>query len=330
MPRHFGLRLASCLSCCLILSLVSCAQETPEPTFVLTETPIATPTRASGETISSDTTTTPPAVTESALIHIRRFGQMRIGVLYNYPPFGVLAKDGQVTGYEVELMRQMAQRWEVEPVFVQVTRQTRLPMLLEGQVDVLAAAMPHRRDLEPYAEFSQTTFISGYTALVKSGSQIESVTGLGGIPMAVVGSDTKTAVDTYAASVGMSINAQVVGEISEAVGLLNAGTVQAIAARREELMLAATSIEESVVLADYFQAEPYAFAVQRGDMPLRDLIDLTLQVMASEAVLSDIFTTSFFGYPADPFLIVPGDPTYSFADFPTTVASVTSTIERLR
>jgi polar amino acid transport system substrate-binding protein len=328
MARHSGLRVASYLLCCFV-GLAGCSQATPEPTVISpTQTAIATPTRTGPEGVG--TTVTPPAVSVSAIERIRETGQIRIGVLYNYPPFGELANDGQVVGYEVEIMKRIAERWEVEPIFVQVTRQTRLPMMLEGQVDMLAAAMPHRRELEPMAEFSQTTFISGYTALVKSGSGLEFVNNLAGISIAAVGEDAMNAITAYGSRSGFAYNPQVVQSMDEAIELMNAGTVQAIAARRESLILAASLVPDSVIVGDYFESEPYAFAVPRGDTPLRDMLDLTLQVMASEGVLDQLFATYFVGQTADPFPVIPGDPTYTFTDFPTAIVPANSTIERLR
>jgi polar amino acid transport system substrate-binding protein len=312
-----------------VLVLTGCSSPDHETPNVSTQPPLATPTRGTEAHDPALTPTVAP-VSESALVDIREHGKLRVGILYNYPPFGYLASNGNVEGYEVELIRRIAERWEVEPEFVQVTRQTRLNMLLSGEIDILAAAMPHRRELEQYIEFSDTTFVSGYAVLVQSTSGIATLADIGNGPIVAVGHDAELALNEYATKMSTTITIQTVNEPADAVSLLTSGAVRAIAGRREQLILASSSVPDALILNELVVTEPYAFAVQRGDIPLRDILNLTLQEMASENVLGEVFSANFFGYPPDPAAVLPGDPAYNFESIPIVMPEHESTLDRCR
>jgi polar amino acid transport system substrate-binding protein len=296
----------------------------------VTSTVASTPTNPPAVRGNIHETPVPAPVSVSALVDIRQRREVRVGVLYNYPPFGVLADNGQVHGYEVELARRMAELWGVEATFIQVTRQTRLPLLYDGDIDLIAAAMPHRRELEQFVEFSDTTFLSGYGVLVLADSSISSVVDLGNSVVAAVGDEAQTALAERAAQLGISPVIQPFGTVDAAVAALTQQQVSAVVSRREDLMLPASSDGRLQILGELVSTEPYAFAVRRGDTPLRDLINLTLQQLATEGRLGEIFSSNLYGYPSDLFPTMPGESVYTFETFPTEIPSVPSIVERIR
>ncbi|HXQ67655.1 MAG TPA: transporter substrate-binding domain-containing protein, partial [Alphaproteobacteria bacterium] len=74
---------------------------------------------------------------------IKARGKLLAGVKYDTPPFGFVDQDGKVAGFDVDLMREIAAALGVEVEFVKVTSQTRIPMLVSGNVDLTAASMTH-------------------------------------------------------------------------------------------------------------------------------------------------------------------------------------------
>jgi ABC-type amino acid transport substrate-binding protein len=329
MSKYVKVLLRFAVTTVALCLLGACSTPQGETPAIATETPFVTATHST-EWVDPAVTPTAASVTESALVQIRQQGKVRVGVLYNYAPFGYLARDGQVKGYEVELMRQISERWSVEPEFIQVTRQTRLPMLMSGEVDIIAAAMPHRRDLEQYVEFTDTTFLSGYAVLVQSTSAISTLADIGIGPVVVVGREAEAVLNEYMFRTGMTLTTQVVNEVDEASALLTSSTVRAVIGRREQLILATSTVPDSLVLDELVLTEPYAFAVRRGDIPLRDVINLTLQDMASENVLGAVFSTNFFGYAPDPVPVLSGDAAYDFQSFPVSLPDHVSVIERFQ
>ncbi|MBN1309885.1 MAG: transporter substrate-binding domain-containing protein [Anaerolineae bacterium] len=327
------LRRTSLISCMVVTILaglqVACTREpqgTPTPTIVPTRSVTSVPVVHG----NPDETPLPQPVAASALEDIRQAGELRVGILYNYSPFCFLADNGEVHGYEVALVRRIAEEWGVEVTFVQVTRQTRLPMLYSGEVDMLAAAMPHRWELEQFVEFSNTIFRSGYVVLISAGSDIESIAGIGGGAVAAVGPEAQSVLMDYAAQIGIVPSVRISDTVNDAVSAFKNGEVSAITGRREDLMLAATSLSNVEILDEFVVVEPYAFAVRRGDTPLRDLINLTLLAIAGGGDIGTIFSSSFYGYSADLFPVYPGEPAYTFETFPTDLPATESVVERIR
>ncbi len=271
----------------------------------------------------------PVPVTKSAIEDIRQRGEVRIGVLYNYPPFSYRADNGDIHGYEIDLAGKIAEKWGVKATFIQVTRQTRIPFLNEGMVDMLAGAMPHRRELEQFVEFSDTTFVSGYVPLVSNDSGIDSAAAIGTNAVGAIGNDSQAALAQYASTVGISPAIQVYPTLDDARSAFSSGTIRVLVGRREDMMRASNVLQNVKVLTDFVSVEPYAFAVRRGDTPLRDLIDLTLQDLAKAGTLSQLFGANLYGY-TDSFSIIHGDVALDFAAFPANIATGESVVARLR
>ncbi len=287
------------------------------------------PTSAVAVTLGPQQTVVPSPAEHSALSAIRARGELRAGILYNYPPLAFLADNGQVQGYEAALLQHIAESWGVQMTFVQVTRQTRFSMLDYEEVDLLAGAVPHRREREPFAEFTQTVFRSGYLALVTEDSGIERFSDLSTV--VVLNQDAANVVEARAAQAGTSPSVTVMNSMDAALlALTETRSVQAIVARREALMLVSQSAPGTRILNEFVQLEPYTFAVRRGDTPLRDLLNITLQGMADSGEMGELFSSNLYGYPADFFTIWKGTPSYGFADIPVTLNNPESIIERIR
>lgn len=329
MRSHFFASLGFMLGVIAASAMAGC---TPAGTLTPTSAPtaIATATRPPVLGTNEAVTPMPEAAAQSALIGMRDRGAVRVGILYNYPPFGVLTDDGQVEGYEAELVRQIAERWGVEVEFVQVTRQTRLPLLTEGDVDLIAGAMPHRRELEAIAEFSDTTFRSGYVILTQASSGIQTSADIGAGPVGLLGSDAQDFFASYAAQQGITPTIQPYETADEAASALSEGAVRAIVGRREQVMLASLAVPDAVILNEFLYMEPYAFAVRRGDTPLRELINLTLQDIAAEGAFGELFTANFFGYAADQLRTIAGESTFTLQSFPVDLATTASIVERIK
>jgi len=268
---------------------------------------------------------------QSALVGIRERGEVRVGVLYNYPPLGFLSDNGLVSGYEINLMRKIAEYWGVEVVPVQVTRQTRLAMLDSDQVDVLAAAMPHRREYGQYVLFTDTTFASGFKVLVRADGPTEVPTALAAGRVAAISPEAAEVVRQQAAGAGLSPEIVVYDTPDAAIdALLNDPEIGAVVGRRERLMLPDQTNDAVRLIDDYLLYEPYAFAVKRGDIPLRDLLNATFRKIISAGEIGTIFSSNFFGIASDVFPERQGDTAVDLEAFPADLPSGESVIDRIK
>lgn len=223
--------------------------------------------------------------TQSTLARIQETGTLRVGILYNEPPFARYTLRGEVDGYEASIARTLAETWDVEVEFVQVTRQNRLAMLLSGEVDVLMATVVQSRSLDERFEFSHIIHMTSQAVLTRAADELNSTAGLVGQPVGyVVGTDADIAFNQWLTDTGIPITPTPFLTLDNAYRALFGGQINAIVGRATHLRrVSAPNSEAVTILDEVIQPEPVAIVMLRGDAPLRNLINRTLQYLASDA-----------------------------------------------
>ena len=85
--------------------------------------------------------TTPPLAAGGVLDRIIKEKKIRITAEVTSPPFGILDRNNQPDGSEIETSRQLAKDLGVELELVQVTSPQRIPALLAGRADVAISSL---------------------------------------------------------------------------------------------------------------------------------------------------------------------------------------------
>ena len=81
-----------------------------------------------------------PALTQAGLLEdIQKRGEINIGVDLEYPPVQFRDKDGNPTGFDVEVVTILAKDLKVKPVFHDMKWDALIPALLSKKVDILWA-----------------------------------------------------------------------------------------------------------------------------------------------------------------------------------------------
>jgi len=127
-----------------------------------------------------------PAAAESTLDVVKKRGELIAGVRYDMPPYGYVGEGGNVSGMDIDIMNAVAKKLGVKLQFKQITAQSRIPMLQNGTVDVLAAGLAHTLEREQAIDFTITYFQSGTQFLVKSDSKVNSYRDLANKTVAVL------------------------------------------------------------------------------------------------------------------------------------------------
>ncbi|MDZ4766868.1 MAG: transporter substrate-binding domain-containing protein [Chloroflexota bacterium] len=247
-------------------------------------------------------------LSESTIARILRDGKVRVGILYNESPFGELNPRGEVFGFDADLARSMATTWGLGDTgveFVQVTRQTAIDMLTSGAVDMLAAALVHRRELDARIEFSQTYYPSYQAILVRNGDGATELAHMADRKIgAVMGSSGEAAVTDWAARVGYSFTISRYPLLDTAIAALNASEIDGVVENRARLERAIADAPENYrIVDDPVAPEPFAIGVRRQDINFRNLIDRTLQYLFQTGRLDEIHGDHFNGadYPSATF-----------------------------
>ncbi|MEA3406572.1 MAG: ABC transporter substrate-binding protein [Chloroflexota bacterium] len=106
---------------------------------------------------------------DGAWQRIQEEGVLRVGMDASYPPFEWIDERGEFVGYDVDLARELARRWGVEPQFVNVHFDGLYDALEAEKVDLLISALPHDRAMTQDVVYSEPYFNAGQVLVVARG-----------------------------------------------------------------------------------------------------------------------------------------------------------------
>src|SRR5262245_23995536 len=109
---------------------------------------------------------------ETTVAKIKARGKLLAGVKFDTPPFGFLDEKNEPAGFDIDLVRKIAEHLGVPVELVKVTSPTRVPMLVSGNVDLVAASMTHTRERDKTIDFSITYYTGGQSLLVPKASTV--------------------------------------------------------------------------------------------------------------------------------------------------------------
>lgn len=239
----------------------------------------------------------------SAVADIVASGSFRVGVLYNDPPYSALNQQGALQGLDIELLRLIAEVWDVELVLTQVTRQNALDRLNSRSVDAVASAFVRYRALDALVEFSQTYLTGRQALMVRADSDYTTIQSLLGSRMGyVIGTRAEAALRIWEERLGFSLNSQFYLTLDQAFGALSSGEIEAVLGEAQALQRVTRPYPGAVrILEEAVLVEPHAIALRRQDADMRNLLNRTLQYLAEDGQLEILYGEYFPGqeYPPD-------------------------------
>jgi putative glutamine transport system substrate-binding protein len=114
---------------------------------------------------------------------VKARGKLLAGIKYDSQPFGYLTTQGELQGYDIELLREIAKRLLGDPqaiTFQQVFSSTRLVALNSGSLDVVAATMTITPERAKLVDFSRPYFVAHQAVMVPVGSAVHKLDDLQG------------------------------------------------------------------------------------------------------------------------------------------------------
>ncbi|NYT63839.1 transporter substrate-binding domain-containing protein [Alcaligenaceae bacterium] len=85
---------------------------------------------------------------------IKAKGELTIGMLVDFPPYGILNTDNKPDGYDADVAKQMAKDLGVKVNIIAVTGPNRIPYLLTNKVDMLVASLAITPERAKQVQFS--------------------------------------------------------------------------------------------------------------------------------------------------------------------------------
>jgi polar amino acid transport system substrate-binding protein len=86
---------------------------------------------------------------------IKSAGTVKIGMLVDFPPFGIMNESNQPDGYDADVAKLLAKEWGVKAQIVPVTGPNRIPYLQSNQVDLLVASLGITEERAKSVDFSE-------------------------------------------------------------------------------------------------------------------------------------------------------------------------------
>ncbi|MCY4017826.1 MAG: transporter substrate-binding domain-containing protein [Chloroflexi bacterium] len=236
-------------------------------------------------------------LSSSSVAEIAEQGELRAGVLFNDPPYSELSLQGEVRGFDVEVLRLMAETWEVDLKLVQVTRQNAIEQLEAGDVHVVASALVHYRELGEEVEFTQTYLTGRQGLMVRADSAYASPSSLIIRKIGfVLGTRAETALGHWEARREVALDKAHYLTLDKAMAALSRGEVEAVIGEEQDLLQVSQAYADAFrILEEPVLVEAHALAVRRQDASLRNLLNRSIQYLIDGGQLEVLFREYFPG-----------------------------------
>ncbi len=202
---------------------------------------------------------------QSTLDAAKAKGVVVAGVKNDFPPFGYLDQQNNWVGIDVEMARYVAKKLGVELKLEAITSRTRIPLLVNGNVDFIVQINPTRERAQT-VDFTIPYYEGGQTLLVYKDSGIKGVADLAGRKVGTVqGSADGPSLLAFQPKAELVFFQE------------QAQAYQALKQRRIDAMSTSNILLEQmskgetgmVVLDKPFKPDPLAFAVRHNDLKWR-------------------------------------------------------------
>lgn len=208
---------------------------------------------------------------DTTMGEIQEAGEINLGVKFDVPPFGFNnPQSGEVEGFDVDLGKYIAARLGVEPVFREANSDNRIPLLVDGTIDLILSTMTitEERDLE--IDFSEPYYVANGDVLVPTDSDIASLDDLAGNTVCTaIGSTYQTTIKDQVPDAELRL----VDGYSECLELIQTDAVDAVST--DNVILTGMIIQDDTLqLLDLdYTEEPYGVGIPDGDAEMKEFVD---------------------------------------------------------
>lgn len=233
---------------------------------------------------------------------IKERGKLLAGVKLDTPPFGFLDDKNEPAGFDIDIVRKIAARIGVPVELVKVTSATRIPLLVSGNVDLVAASMTHTRERDRTIDFSITYYTGGQSLMVPKASTVSGVKDLDGKQVAV---QQGTTLEKNIAAVAPKAKVIAFRDYNAAWLALAQGRADAFTGSLNILQGFLKDNPNFKIVGELFSVEPFGIGVRQGDSDLRDEINFALQDLWTSGEYAALYRKWFNAEPTTPVEVWP-------------------------
>jgi glutamate transport system substrate-binding protein len=208
---------------------------------------------------------------DTTMGEIQEAGEITIGVKFDVPPFGLNNPEtGEVEGFDVDLGNYIADRLGVEPVFREATSDNRIPLLVDGTIDLILSTMTITEERDLDIDFSEPYYVANGDVLVPGDSDIQSLEDLNGNAVCTaLGSTYQETIKKEAPDADLRL----VDLYSECFDQVQTGQVDAVST--DNVILTGMVIQDDSLelLGLNYTEEPYGVGIPEGDTEMKQFVD---------------------------------------------------------
>jgi glutamate/aspartate transport system substrate-binding protein len=219
-------------------------------------------------------------------------------------PFSYLGPGRKPIGYSIDLclaivdeVKSELGRDDIQVKYLPVNPQTRIPMVVDGSVDLECGSTTNNTERQKQVAFSPIFFVSGTKLLVKRGSKFKTYRDLRGHSVAITeGTTNEAAIKAINAREGLDIKTVLFRDHDQSFAALAAGKVDAWAG--DDALLYAQAAESAnprdfYVLGDYLSYDPYGIMFRRNDPAFAAVVKRTFEKLAESRELARLYEQWF-------------------------------------
>jgi glutamate/aspartate transport system substrate-binding protein len=245
-----------------------------------------------------------PAGQIDTLRRIRDTGVILIGVREASVPFSFLDANKSPQGYSVDICLKVADAIKaefkmprLESRFVPVSSANRIPMLLEGKIDLECGSTTNTRDRQKQVAFAYTTFVAGIKMLAKRSSNISSIEDIRGKTIVVTkGTTSETVMSAKNDEQLLKLNIIVAADHNESFRMVEED--KAVAFPMDDVLLyglisKSKKPDDFAVVGKYLSVEPYAIMMRKDEPQLERVVNKALSDMFASGEIRKLYAKWF-------------------------------------
>ncbi len=258
-------------------------------------------TTASAQTT---TATSSEGISSPTLAAIKQNHVVRLGYRESSPPFSFLDAANRPIGYSLELCEAVVDEIGLEvddPAlkieYVKVTSDSRIPAVMQGQVDLECGSTTANSERGRQVAFSPLMFVAGTKLMVAKESKISAPADLKGKTVVVTrGTTNEQAIRALDGKLGLGLNIQVGADHEQSFQMLVDQKVDAFAT--DDILLYGLIARHKAkdkfrVVGDYLSYDPYGIMFRKGEPQLAAVVERTFRKLATNRDLVPLYNKWF-------------------------------------
>jgi polar amino acid transport system substrate-binding protein len=222
-----------------------------------------------------------------------------VGTVGDAKPYAFIDANGNFTGFDVELFRDVAQRMGFDSAHVTFTGQdfsALIPSIANGRFDVAAAAIGTTAAREKTVDFSDG-YLAGFLSVITAENGIKVPADLDGKRLGILQGSLQ---EIYAKAHFKKANLVEFPDNNSAISALNNGTIDAHFLDYEQAKQTAQRYKLRIAINVPSFDAPAGFVVMKGNNAFRQAINKALHASMQDGTWEKLFVKWFPGSPLTP------------------------------